>query len=87
MRQQVTRDNLILLLPEKQAPTNTWPPRIHPALGLANARRGLWIVSEGHCHAAYCDDDLENASAALGRQSKQAMLPWAEKKIQACQWY
>lgn len=76
VRQQVTHDNLILLPSEKQAPTNTCPPRTHLVLGLATTvLPGIEAVSEGCCHAGYSDDDPENASAALGRQSKQAGFP------------
>ncbi len=44
---------------------------------------GLRAVSEGHCHAGYSDDDPENASAALGWQSKQAGFPQGEERTQA----
>lgn len=81
MRQQVTHDNLILQLPEKQAPTNTFPPRTHLALGLATVLPGVRTVSEGRCHAGYSDDDPENASAALGWQSKQAGFPRVQKGL------
>lgn len=75
VRQQVTPDNLILQPSEKQAPTNTCPLRTFLALPLAEVIPGLKDVSEGRCHAGCFDDDPENASAALGRQSKQAGFP------------
>lgn len=55
--------------------------RTHLALGLATMLPGLRAVSEGHCHAGYSDDDPENASAALGRQSKQAGVPRVKKGL------
>ena len=58
-------------------------PQLTPALRghiwsrdwLPLCSRALRAVSEGCCHAGYSDDDPENASAALGRQSKQAGFP------------
>lgn len=75
VRQQVTPDNLIPQPSEKQAPTNTCPRRTYLALPLAGAIPGLKDVSEGRCHAGCFDDDPEDASAALGRQGKQAGFP------------
>lgn len=75
VRQQVTPDNLIPQPSEKQAPTNTCPRRTYLALPLAGVIPWLKDVSEGRCHAGCFDDDPEDASAALGRQSKQAGFP------------
>lgn len=82
VRQQVTHINLILQPPEKQAPTNSCPPRIYLALGLATLHQGLRTVSEGHCHTSYSDHDPENASAALGWQSKQAVFSWVKRGLE-----
>lgn len=81
VRQQVTHINLILQPPEKQAPTKSCPPRTYPVLGLATLLQGLRTVSVDHCHTSYSDHDPENASAALGCQSKQAVFSWVKRGL------
>lgn len=75
-QQQVTHDNLILQLPEKQAQANICPSRTNPAPGLA-AELSRWKAGLGGavCRAHYADDDPENVSAAVGGRRKQVGLP------------
>lgn len=83
VRQQVTPDNLIL------QPSGKTSPRLTPALGgnfwpfhWLKWSQGWRTSLEGCCHAGCFDGDPENASAALGRQSKQAWFPWGEQRAE-----
>lgn len=62
-------------LPKNKPQLTPAPRRTYLALPLAGAIPGLKDVSEGRCHAGCFDDDPEDASAALGRQGKQAGFP------------